>query len=84
MAQNDAEKTPINPIMNIPVPWVFVLVYFIGVGFQLVFPLALFPRDSFWTYLFRVAGITLAISRMFPGRLVPEDFSWRKDHNSSF
>ena len=65
MAEIDAEKTPINPIMNIPVPWVFVLVYFVGVGFQLMFPLALFPRDSLWSSLFRVAGITLAIVGCF-------------------
>jgi len=65
MAEDDTERTPINPIMNIPVPWVFVLVYFIGAGIQHLFPLALFPRGSFWPRLFYIGGITLTLIGCF-------------------
>ena len=61
MSDNGTERIPINPIMNIPVPWVFVLVYFMGVGIQHLLPLALFPRKPFWSHLFYVVGITLTV-----------------------
>jgi protein-S-isoprenylcysteine O-methyltransferase Ste14 len=34
----------VQVLMRIPVPWVFVLAYLVGVGLQYVFPLPLYPE----------------------------------------
>ena len=55
--QNPSER--IHPLMHIPVPWIFILTYLVGVSLQLLFPLTV---DSAEVLLIcRVAGIVLTI-----------------------
>ncbi|HEX9085111.1 MAG TPA: isoprenylcysteine carboxylmethyltransferase family protein [Gemmatimonadaceae bacterium] len=49
--------TAIHPVMHIPVPWVFILVYLIGIGAQLLFPIRV-RLDQFAGSI-RVAGLVL-------------------------
>lgn len=39
MRQPSSTAPPIHPLMRVPVPWVFVLAYLVGVGLQLLIPL---------------------------------------------
>ena len=52
-----ADATRVHPVMRIPVPWVFVLAYFIGVGAQRLFPIAIQTTGAFKVRL--VAGLVL-------------------------
>jgi protein-S-isoprenylcysteine O-methyltransferase Ste14 len=45
---------PVSLIMRIPVPWVFVLMYFVGVAIQRVLPIAISLPATAW--IIRVAG----------------------------
>jgi protein-S-isoprenylcysteine O-methyltransferase Ste14 len=44
----------VNPVMRVPVPWVFILMYLMGVALQRVLPIAIRSPDLFW--IIRVAG----------------------------
>jgi protein-S-isoprenylcysteine O-methyltransferase Ste14 len=57
---------PIHPLMRVPVPWVFVLAYLVGVGMQFQLAPAPLPRPVvFYGYLIGmvllVAGLALAM-----------------------
>ena len=47
----------INPIMRIPVPWVFVLVFLAGVGLQRLFPIRIRAVQAL--YITHIAGAAL-------------------------
>jgi protein-S-isoprenylcysteine O-methyltransferase Ste14 len=49
--------TPIHPVMHIPVPWVFILVYLVGIAAQLVLPIHV--RLERFAGSVRVAGLVL-------------------------
>ncbi|MEP6573777.1 MAG: isoprenylcysteine carboxylmethyltransferase family protein [Gemmatimonadota bacterium] len=49
------DQAAIHPLMNIPVPWAFMLVYLIGVGLQFLLPLELPFLDHEWRY--RMLGL---------------------------
>lgn len=49
--------TRIHPVMNIPVPWVFILTYLTGVAVQLILPIAIRSPDV--SRIMRVAGFAL-------------------------
>ncbi len=53
------EKRPIHPLMHVPVPWVFVLAYFAGVGLQRLLPVAIVRADSPLKVVFLCAGLGL-------------------------
>jgi protein-S-isoprenylcysteine O-methyltransferase Ste14 len=59
------EKTYNNPLMKIPVPWVFVLVYCIGLDLQFLFPLTIVSAESFWKQLFLILGWVLFVIGLF-------------------
>src|SRR5215470_14958247 len=50
----------IHPIMHIPVPWVFVLAYLVGLGLHLVAPLRLAPGTARLAYWVGLALLALA------------------------
>jgi len=52
---NDVSKT--NPLMHIPVPWVFVIAYLVGIGIQLEFPVSIGSAN--WLTVTQVLGILL-------------------------
>jgi protein-S-isoprenylcysteine O-methyltransferase Ste14 len=52
-----ADSAPIHPLMYLPVPWVFVLVYLAGVGIQFALPLPV--RSAPLLLASRIAGATL-------------------------
>ncbi len=44
----------VNPVMRVPVPWVFILVYLAGVGVQHFLPIVIRSPDLAW--IIRIAG----------------------------
>jgi len=44
----------VSPVMRIPPPWVFILMYLVGVAVQHVLPIAIRPPELAW--IIRVAG----------------------------
>jgi len=50
--QSDVAR--VNPAMRIPVPWVFVLVYLVGVAVQVILPITI--RSASLSLILRVAG----------------------------
>ncbi len=61
MSNNDnQQKHPAKPfwlLMRIPVPWVFVLAYFVGVGLEILFPFG--PRSSDMVLVSKIGGAVL-------------------------
>ena len=47
-------KSARAPFLHMPVPWVFVLGYLIGVGLQVLFPVA--QSETGWSTALRIAG----------------------------
>src|SRR4051794_26150696 len=79
-------KNPVRLLLHVPVPWVFVLTYFIGVGLEHVHHLTISPRvalvsTAFGAGLFAVgaviAGCGLVLFRMAKTTTVPGKFSRR-------
>lgn len=48
---------PFRLMMLIPVPWVFILVYFMGVGLEILFPFG--PRSSDMVLVSKIGGAVL-------------------------
>jgi len=49
----------VSPVMRIPVPWVFILVYLVGVAVQRVRPIAIHSAELAW--IIRVAGFVFVV-----------------------
>ena len=59
----------VSPVMRIPVPWVFILVYLVGVAIQRVLPIAIRPSQIASViraagFVFVVVGIGFAFSAL--------------------
>jgi protein-S-isoprenylcysteine O-methyltransferase Ste14 len=59
----------VNPVMRIPPPWAFILVYLAGVAVQRVRPIAMRSSESAWIirvagFVFIGAGIAVAFSAL--------------------
>lgn len=54
-----ADAAPIHPLMNVPVPWVFVLTFLAGLRLQYLAPLTIHSADIL--LISRVAGIVLTV-----------------------
>ncbi len=52
-------SAPIHRLMRIPVPWVFILAYLVGVGLQFLFPLTVHAAEIH--RLSRVAGLVFLV-----------------------
>jgi protein-S-isoprenylcysteine O-methyltransferase Ste14 len=53
-ARNLQKDTSVSPVMRVPVPWVFILMYLVGVAVQRVLPIAIRLPELAW--IIRVAG----------------------------
>ena len=64
MALNQQKKilSPLKILLYIPVPWVFVLIFLIGLVFQLMFPLNILTRET--SFFVIIIGIVLFASGM--------------------
>ncbi len=54
------DSTRINPLMNIPVPWTYVLTFLAGCGLQYLVPLTIYSADIL--LIGRIAGTVLIVS----------------------
>jgi protein-S-isoprenylcysteine O-methyltransferase Ste14 len=52
---NDARKT--GPLVRVPVPWVFVVAYLVGIGIQTVVPLS--AGSAAWLLIAQILGILM-------------------------
>lgn len=52
-------KNSFNFLLHIPVPWVFILTYLIGVGLHFLFPIYSFPQRA--AGIIRIGGIILFV-----------------------
>jgi protein-S-isoprenylcysteine O-methyltransferase Ste14 len=60
--QRNAAATGVSGLMRIPVPWVFVLTYLIGVGLQLVLPIHVHSNDALRiVYVTGIVSIVLGV-----------------------
>jgi len=59
MALNQRKKAlnPANILLNIPVPWVFVMTYLVGLLLQFIFPFNFHPNEVL--SIIKIAGIVL-------------------------
>ncbi|HKO17380.1 MAG TPA: isoprenylcysteine carboxylmethyltransferase family protein, partial [Acidobacteriaceae bacterium] len=57
MREIQAMAAPMHPLMRIPVPWMFVLTYLLGLGLQLLLPISM-PAPPASTGI-RIAGLVL-------------------------
>ena len=60
----ESERNPIRLLLHVPVPWVFVLVYLIGVAVEHVWPMHLIDQVP---DLGAAGGVVLAIGAVFAG-----------------
>ena len=65
--QRDAAS--VSPVMRVPPPWVFILVYLVGVGLQRILPMGIRSPELAWIirvagFVFVVAGIAFAASAL--------------------
>jgi protein-S-isoprenylcysteine O-methyltransferase Ste14 len=65
--QRDAAS--VSPVMRVPPPWVFILMYLAGVALQRILPMGIRSPETAWIvrvagFVFVVAGITFAASAL--------------------
>jgi protein-S-isoprenylcysteine O-methyltransferase Ste14 len=63
------KKASVSPVMRVPVPWVFILVYLVGVASQRVLPIATRLPQLAWIirvagFVFVAVGIAVAFSAL--------------------
>ena len=85
MATSPSAPLPLRLVMRIPVPWVFVLAYLAGAGWQRLLPLATpAPRDRralaiagilLWTLAVTLAGWALVLFRRRRTTTTPGEIS---------
>jgi len=54
---------PIKFLLRIPVPWVFILTYLVGLVIQVIFPLHILPHE--YLYSIKISGIVLFAAGAF-------------------
>jgi hypothetical protein len=59
MTLNQQKKilNPLKVLLRIPVPWVFVLTYLVGLVLQVIFPLNILSQEAL--FFVKIAGIVL-------------------------